>query len=166
MENDTTEAQSVSSKSSAVSRASMAAAKARAKAEAAQARAAFAKKEIEIKIEKARLEATLVALEKEGEAETARAEAAVMEAAVANLELAEINPKEQLLPTQSPKERTEEYVNQHAETSTHEQPYEEKEEGHILHTHSQPQASGDEFGEKSPAPEFRVLYSYPENVTP
>ena len=43
----------------------MAAATARAKAEAAQARAYFSIKEIEMKIEKARQEASLEALEKE-----------------------------------------------------------------------------------------------------
>lgn len=94
----------------------MAATKAR--AEAAQVRAAFARKEIELKIEKAHLEATLDALEREGEAEAARAEAAVMEAAVANLEPSEIEHRPPLLPTQNSKQRTEEYVSQHTDTST------------------------------------------------
>jgi len=150
----------------------MAATKAHAKAEAAQARAAFARKEIELKIEKARLEATLDALEKEGEAEAARAEAAVMEAAVANLEPSEIEHRPPLLPTQNSKQRTEEYVSQHTDTSASGQLHavkeraRVKEESPMLHVYSHPQASGDELKEKSPAPEYRILSSYPEDVPP
>lgn len=51
-----------SARSSASTRASMVAVQARAESQAAKARAAFAQKEIEIKLEKARLEATLDAL--------------------------------------------------------------------------------------------------------
>lgn len=100
---------SCSSKASVTSSISMAAATARAKAKAAQARAAFSKREMEIKIEKASLEATLEALEKEREAEAALAEAAVMEAAVANLEMTS-----DYKPTQSSRQCTEQYVSEHS----------------------------------------------------
>ncbi|XP_067282638.1 uncharacterized protein [Pseudorasbora parva] len=119
MEDD--KSQSASSRrsvTSSMSTVSMAAAKARAKAEAAQARASFAKKEMEIKIEKARLEATLDAMEREREAEAAMAEAAVMEAAVADLEVKRSHHSASIhLPQQSPRQRTEEYVKQHSEPS-------------------------------------------------
>lgn len=64
-----------SSRSSAVSSATLAAATACAKAQAAQTRATFLKKEIEIKMEKACIEATIDALEREGEAQATEAEA-------------------------------------------------------------------------------------------
>lgn len=86
-------------------------------AEAAQARVAFSKREIEIKIEKAHLQAALEALEKEREAEAALAEAAVIEAAVANLD----NPsdyKTQLIHKQSPQQWTEQYVSEHSYLSS------------------------------------------------
>lgn len=79
-------------------------------------RAAFAKKEIEIKMEKARLEATLDALEKEGEAQATAAEAAVLEAAAASLETTVKHPVH--LPSiQSAHERTADYVRKHSEPS-------------------------------------------------
>lgn len=53
---------------------------ARAKAEAAKARAAFADKEIELKIERARLQATLEAMQQEKEMNAALAEAETLEA--------------------------------------------------------------------------------------
>lgn len=59
---------------------SMAAAKARADAEAAKARAAYSKKERELKIEKARLEAELDALWQDRDAEAAIVKALVMKA--------------------------------------------------------------------------------------
>lgn len=55
----------LSSTSFQISHVTMVAAKARAEAEAALSRVSFSNKEIEIKTEKARLEATLNALEKE-----------------------------------------------------------------------------------------------------
>lgn len=58
----------------------MVAVQARAKAEAAKARAAFADKEIELKIETARLQATLEAMQEEKEANAALAEAVILEA--------------------------------------------------------------------------------------
>ncbi|KAL6487712.1 hypothetical protein MHYP_G00043380 [Metynnis hypsauchen] len=83
---------SSSSQRSSKSSVSIAAARARAKAEAARLRAEYAKREIDMKvekaqidanasIEKARIEATLSALKEECEAEAASAEAKVLEAA-------------------------------------------------------------------------------------
>lgn len=57
------------------SSASIALFKAKAKAEAAQARAAYAKREIELKVEQARLQATLETLQEEKEKDAALAEA-------------------------------------------------------------------------------------------
>ncbi|OCT72030.1 hypothetical protein XELAEV_18035014mg [Xenopus laevis] len=83
------------SRSSTVSSISVAAARAHAKTEAAQVRAAF-ELVIELRIEKAHLEALLDVLEKEREAEAALAVAAE------NLEMAEIKLETQLLPVQNP----------------------------------------------------------------
>ncbi|KAL7886933.1 hypothetical protein AOLI_G00046540 [Acnodon oligacanthus] len=98
--------------------ASIAAAKAR--AEVAQKRAAYSKKvikmekarvEAEAEMEKARLDATLDALEKERKSEAALAEAVVMEAAVADLEIFETENKVEFqLPPRSSQQRTEEYA--------------------------------------------------------
>ncbi len=60
---------------------SQAAAEARAKAEAAHTKAEFAKRQIDMEAEKARIEATLNALKEEGEAEAALAAARVLESA-------------------------------------------------------------------------------------
>lgn len=98
----------------------LAAATARAKTEASQDRPAFANKEIEVKLEKARLEATLHALEKEGEAQAAAAEAAVMEAATASLETSVEHPIH-LSQMQSSDERTAEYVRKHNNPSDNKQ---------------------------------------------
>ncbi|ROL42278.1 hypothetical protein DPX16_18200 [Anabarilius grahami] len=70
-----------SSRRSHKSNASQAAAEARAKAEAARTRAEFAKRQIDMEIEKARIEATLNALKEEGEAEAALAAARVLKTA-------------------------------------------------------------------------------------
>lgn len=67
------------------SSASVAAVQARVKAEVARTRAVYAKRQIEMQVEKARIEATLNALKEECEAEAASAEAKVFEA-VADLE--------------------------------------------------------------------------------
>lgn len=72
--------------SSRHSSASIAVFKARAKAEAAQARAAYAKREIELKVEQARLQATLEALQEEKEKDAALAEAQVLEEALLETE--------------------------------------------------------------------------------
>ncbi|KAL7868569.1 hypothetical protein SRHO_G00099530 [Serrasalmus rhombeus] len=83
-----------SSRSSASTRASMEAARAQAEAQAAKARLAYAEKEMSIKIEKARLEASLDVLNLQKEADAAVAKAEVMEAAAAQLSISE--PKEEL----------------------------------------------------------------------
>ncbi|KAL1267084.1 hypothetical protein QQF64_002759 [Cirrhinus molitorella] len=142
---------SLASSKSAVS---MAATKARAKAEAAQARASFAKKEMEIKIEKARLEATLDVIDKEREAEAAMAEAAVMEAAVADLEMKKSSHSASIhLPQESSRQRTEEYVKQHSELSN------------TVSTRGNSKSElaqnlEDDRGKKSPAPVYHVLSSW------
>lgn len=114
MEDDKAESQPVLSNPSTHSTksvVSMEAAKARAKAEATQARASFAKKEMELKTEKACLEAKLDALEKEREA-------AVMEAAVEDLVADESQHSSAFhLPQQSLCQHTEEYVMQHRASS-------------------------------------------------
>ncbi|XP_028972283.2 uncharacterized protein LOC114829937 [Esox lucius] len=69
------------SRSSRRSSTSQAAARARADAEAARTRARYAKRQIDMEVENARIEATLKALKKEGEAEAALAAAHVLEAA-------------------------------------------------------------------------------------
>ncbi|KAF3836215.1 hypothetical protein F7725_028773 [Dissostichus mawsoni] len=53
--------------------ANMLAAEARAKAEAARTKAAYAKRQVDMEVEKARIDATLNALKEEGEAEAAAA---------------------------------------------------------------------------------------------
>lgn len=103
---------------SSVSSVILAAANARAKAEAALKRAQFAKKELEIKVEKAKLEAELDVLAKESEAEAAAVEAAVLETAAAYIDKSDgrgsdILPKEM----QSTYERTAEYVEKHRQPS-------------------------------------------------
>lgn len=71
-----------SSRRSSRSTSSIAAVPARAKAEKAQRRAEYAKKEIEMQVEKACIEARLNALKQEYEAEAASAEGEVFEALV------------------------------------------------------------------------------------
>ncbi|KAK2844932.1 hypothetical protein Q5P01_011591 [Channa striata] len=75
--------------SSASTRASMAAAHAHAEAQAAKARLAYAEKEMGIKVEQARLEATLSVLRLQREADAAMAKAEVLESAVAQFHSAE-----------------------------------------------------------------------------
>ncbi|XP_075707313.1 uncharacterized protein LOC142741872 [Rhinoderma darwinii] len=93
-----------------------AAAIARAKAEAAKAKASFTEQEIQIKLEKARLEATLEKLTVEKETAAAIAEAEFLEA----VELPEIeNRRDVLQPElehQDPEQRTLQYVYQHSKS--------------------------------------------------
>lgn len=108
---------SSSSRRSNKSSASVAAAQARAKAEAARTRAAYAKRQIDMQVEKARIEATLNALKEECEAEAASAEAQVFEAA-ADLEQCDLMSKasRSQLSKQSV-QRTGEYIQAHFTTS-------------------------------------------------
>ncbi|XP_056393184.1 uncharacterized protein LOC130285449 [Hyla sarda] len=100
---------SVSTKASSIS---SAVAIARAKAEAAKTRAAFAEQEMQIKIEKARLEATLEKLAAEKEAAATIAEAEFLEA----IEYPETLQRDSIpgmkLKSQDPLQRTSEYVNE------------------------------------------------------
>lgn len=89
------------------SNASQAAAEARAKAEAARTRAEFAKRQIDMEIEKARIEATLNALKEEGEAEAALAAARVLESA------AVCSNYESERGSSVAMERTDEYIRRH-----------------------------------------------------
>lgn len=89
----------------------MAAVNARAKAEAARKRAAFAQKQIEMKVEKSRLEATLEALQHQCDAEAAMAEAHVYEAAASEIE--EERMSQSFPQSSDPAERCSDYVNRH-----------------------------------------------------
>lgn len=112
---------SSSSKSSVME----AAAKARASAEAALTKVAYAKRQVEIKKERARLDlqkatldADLEALEYEREAEAARVEAEVLEAAVATGN-EDILSSRSTVPPHVIQQRTEEYVLCQSQVSTH-----------------------------------------------
>ncbi|RXN35870.1 hypothetical protein ROHU_003454 [Labeo rohita] len=102
------------SRSSRHSSTSQAATRARADAEAALTRAQYAKRQIDIEVEKARIEATLNALKKEGEAEAALAAAHVLEAA-ADEEHHAIDLTEQGISPRTPPSirRARDYVNAH-----------------------------------------------------
>lgn len=102
-----------SKQSSNKSSASAAAAKARAKAEAARTRAAYAKRQIDMQVEKARIEATLNALKEECEAEAASAEAQVFEAA-ADLDNCDLGSKaSHAQATKQSLQRTGEFIQAH-----------------------------------------------------
>ncbi|XP_034060527.1 uncharacterized protein LOC117538732 [Gymnodraco acuticeps] len=91
----------------------MLAAEARAKAEAARTKAAYAKRQVDMEVEKARIDATLHALKEEGEAEAASAAANVLEAAV-DIEFKEHqNKSSHFSLAQQSMQRTSEYVNAH-----------------------------------------------------
>lgn len=93
----------------------VAAATARAEAEAVNARAFFVRKEIHIKIEKARLEAELDALKHEAEAEAAIAKAIAMENAAVELSSHGSIRDFESLPSQSPQDKVSEYVERHSQ---------------------------------------------------
>ncbi|XP_057685988.1 uncharacterized protein LOC130912137 [Corythoichthys intestinalis] len=103
------------SHSSRRSRTSQAAAQARADAEAAYARARYAKRQIDMEVEKARIEATLHALKTEGEAEAALAAAKVWEATFEEEERAKVDLSEQGVFSKTPPSirRAQEYVHAH-----------------------------------------------------
>ncbi|XP_035985049.1 uncharacterized protein LOC118558666 [Fundulus heteroclitus] len=106
-----------SSRSSASSRASMAAARAQAEAQAAKARLAYAEKEMTIKVEKARLEATLDVINLQKEADAAMAKAEVMESAAAQFDTADAGQELRFLPLQTtPEQKVSEYINKHSYT--------------------------------------------------
>ncbi|KAL7882933.1 hypothetical protein SRHO_G00005910 [Serrasalmus rhombeus] len=112
------ECHSSTSRRSSGSNVSQAAAQARPNAEAARTRAQYAKRQIDMEVEKARIEATLNALKEEGEAEAALAAAQVWEAAAEEaLQPTEfVNPG--ILVTTPPSiRRTQEYVNAHFHNS-------------------------------------------------
>ncbi|KAA8580471.1 hypothetical protein FQN60_013429 [Etheostoma spectabile] len=94
---------------------SVAAATARAEAEAARARASFVRKEIHIKIEKARLEAELEALKQEAEAEAAIAKAIAMENAAIELSSHGSLRDFESLPSQTAQDKVSEYVERHSQ---------------------------------------------------
>ncbi|XP_063749732.1 uncharacterized protein LOC134871071 [Eleginops maclovinus] len=98
-----------SSKSSA----SMAAVRARAVAEAARAKAEFAKRQIDMEVEKARIEARLNALKQEGEAEAALAAARVLEAAAEGPDDRELTTPAIPVTTHDPVKRVAEYIKTH-----------------------------------------------------
>ncbi|TKS65471.1 hypothetical protein D9C73_028149 [Collichthys lucidus] len=101
-----------SSASSCQSSASLAAAKARADAEAASTRAEYAKRQIDMEVERARLVATMNALKQEGEAKAALAAARVLEAAVLDQTGSEEPPEVPATIVMAAR-RTQEYVSTH-----------------------------------------------------
>lgn len=110
-----------SSRSSASSRTSIAATKARAEAQAAQARIAYAQREMDLKVEKARLEARLDILQTEKEAKAALVKAEVLEAAV-ELEAHEHFREVEFAPLEPISQwRVSEYVSKHSHTTCSEQ---------------------------------------------
>ncbi|KAL7857233.1 hypothetical protein SRHO_G00161320 [Serrasalmus rhombeus] len=121
----THEMRSVISSSSLASKrsaASMAAAQARARAEAARARASFIDKETAVRLEKVRMEGTLMAIQQEKEVAAALAEAKVFEeAAELNFGGSQKNTSINL-PAVDPKEHTSNYVEQHFQTQAHQCP--------------------------------------------
>lgn len=95
----------------------MAAARAQAEAQAAKARLAYAEKEMNIKVEKARLEATLDVINLQKEADAALAKAEVMESAAAQFDKAESGEEWPLSPLQvTPEQKVSEYINKHSHT--------------------------------------------------
>ncbi|XP_023812156.1 uncharacterized protein LOC111947642 [Oryzias latipes] len=93
------------SEASCTSSTGSAAAKARAKAEAAKARLSFAAKEMNLKVEKAQIEASLEILKQEKDVASAVAEAEALEAAVASHSEVRSNPSSSVTA-----ERTRQYV--------------------------------------------------------
>lgn len=93
------------SHASASSRASIAAAKARAEAKAAEAKIAYAHEEMELKLEKVRLETRLDILQQKKEANAALVKAEVMEAAAAEIEMHGNLQHLEFIPIQSTRSR-------------------------------------------------------------
>ena len=87
---------------------------ARAKATAAEARASYAQREIDLKVEQARLKATFEALQVEKERDAANAEAETLEAGLAESELGSAARKPIPLSPQKRLQHTEEYVREQA----------------------------------------------------
>ena len=102
------------STSSSSSKAILAVARARAKATAAEARASYAQREIDLKVEQARLKATFEALQVEKERDAANAEAETLEAGLAESELGSAARKPIPLSPQKRLQHTEEYVREQA----------------------------------------------------
>ena len=109
-----------SSSSSRSSSASLAAAKARAKVLAARARTTFVQKENDLLIEKACMDATLATLKLDKEIASAEAEAEALESTAAELERGSRTIIS--LPTQSPRERTFNYVERHSNAASESTP--------------------------------------------
>lgn len=106
-----------SSKSSASTRASMAAARVHAEAQAAKARLAYAEKKMDIKVEKAQLEATLDLLNLQKEADAAMAKAEVTESVAALYGIPVQGEELNFLPLQTTTEqKVSEYINKHSYT--------------------------------------------------
>ena len=106
------------------SNASLAVAMARAKAEGAQARAAHSKREIELKVEHARIQATLDALKEEKEKDAAIAEARTLQAGLLELDVEGSSRGSGPVSQEIKNQRTADYVEWQASTSTGELPKE------------------------------------------
>ena len=93
---------------------SIAAAEARAKAEAARTKADYTKRQIEMKVERARLDAMLTALQEEGEAESALAAAKALEAAAEGEGVDEQHSiRSPIASSAKPEQRTADFVQAH-----------------------------------------------------
>ena len=105
---------SSSSRCSTRSHISLAAVEARAKAEAARTKADYTRRQIEMKVERARIDAMLFAMQEEGEAESALAAAKTLETAVNAKETEDkASITNHLALSVQPEQRTEEYINAH-----------------------------------------------------
>lgn len=113
---------SVCSRSSSSSKAGLAVIMAKAKAEAAQARAAHSKREIELKVEQARIQATLEALNDEKEKDAAIAEANTLEAGLSDMDIEVRSKVSSPVPKDSQYQRTAAYVSEQASMHTDNQP--------------------------------------------
>lgn len=101
----------------------MAAARARAKAEAAKARTTFVKRETEVILEKAKLEAKLHTLQHEKEVAAATAEAEVLESVAAEFQLDESRGDIAALPHEPAEKRTSDYIDCISTTLQEAQPF-------------------------------------------
>ncbi|KAK7891083.1 hypothetical protein WMY93_023046 [Mugilogobius chulae] len=164
---------SKTSRSTASSSASLAAAKARAKAEAAKAKLEFHEKETSMQIEKAKLEASLRALNLQREVKAACVEAEVLEAAAADIEEEKYSEPSNRSPVAvQTLKRTEDYVK---EQSSNFGQYVYKDEKTVLHSYFpvsapaklQQYSTSDEFAPLPTQPLDRTgVYSEPPILTP
>ncbi|XP_076879123.1 uncharacterized protein LOC143527737 [Brachyhypopomus gauderio] len=127
-----TMSKSYKSKRSSASSSSMVVIQARARAEAAKARASFANKEIELKTESARLQATLEAMQEEKQMKAALAEVEILEAGLLEDDLESQKSPLRPVPLQQQLQRTADYVRDQASVKSIPQPHTLDEEGAVF----------------------------------